>query len=119
MTLTRTVKLRTMSNRKEKRDEAIKEISEILRDQREKANEQKTPENLEQETTEELGAMSIEAISNRFAFLVGKKEMASQMEEKQTEKPKKIAKGGKGRGKGFLSLQGSPRDTSQLETQNE
>jgi hypothetical protein len=104
---------------KEKRDEAIKEISQILRDQREKANEQKTPEHLEQETTEELGAMSIEATTNPFTFLVGKQETARQAEEKQTEKLKRGAKGAKGRGKGFLSLQGSPRDTPQPETQNE
>jgi hypothetical protein len=51
--------------------------------------------------------------------LVRKKETASQAEEKQTEKPKRGAKGAKGRGKGFLSLQGSPRDTPQPETQNE
>ncbi len=104
---------------KEKGDEAIKEISQILRDQREKAGEQKTPEHLEQETTEELGAMSIEATSNPFTFLVGKKETASQAGEKQTEKTKRGAKGAKGRGKGFLSLQGSPRDTPQPEAQNE
>jgi hypothetical protein len=41
------------------------------------------------------------------------------MEEKQTEKSKRGAKYGKGRGKEFLSLQGSPTDTSQPDTQNE
>jgi hypothetical protein len=104
---------------KEKRDESIKEISQILREQKEKAGEKKTPKHIERETSEQLGAMSIEAIGNPFAVLVGEKETASQMEEKQTEKSKRGAKYGKGRGKEFLSLQGSPTDTSQPDTQNE
>ncbi len=104
---------------KERRNESIKEISQILRDQREKADGKKTPEHLERETTEGLGTMSIDATSNPFTVLVGGKETTSQKVEKQTEKPKRKAKSGKGRGSGFLSLQGSPTDTPQPEIQDE
>jgi hypothetical protein len=46
---------------KDRRNESIKEISQILRDQREKADGKKTPEQLERETTEGLGAMSLKS----------------------------------------------------------
>jgi hypothetical protein len=100
---------------KDRRNESIKEISQILRDQREKADGKKTPEHLERETSEGLGTMSIDATSNPFTVLVGGKETTSQKVEKQTEKPKRKAKSGKGRGSGFLSLQGSPTDTPQMQ----
>jgi hypothetical protein len=41
------------------------------------------------------------------------------MEKRQTKKPKRGVGDGRGRAKGFLSLQGSPTDTPQSETQDE
>jgi hypothetical protein len=102
----------------EKRSESIEEISQILKDQRQKASTRKTPEQLEEEPTDELGALSIEASSNPFAILTGEGNGMSQMEKRQTKKPKRKVKDGKG-AKGSLSLQGSPTDTPQTQTQDE
>jgi hypothetical protein len=44
---------------KEKRNESIKEISKILQDQRDRVSTKKMPEQLEEEPTKDLGAMSI------------------------------------------------------------
>jgi len=63
----------------------------------------------------ELKTHPVDATGNPFAVLVGGKETTSQEVEKQTEKPKRKAKSGKGRGSGFLSLQGSPTDTPQMQ----
>jgi hypothetical protein len=102
---------------KEMRDEKVKEIGRILKEQRDKAAAKNTQNHLEQEATMELGAMSIEAISNPFAGLSSAKRTTDKTEEKRTGKPG--ARSGKGRGKGFLSLQGSPTDTPQPNTQHE
>jgi hypothetical protein len=104
---------------KEERNQSIEEISRILRDQREKASTRKMPEHLEEEPIDELGAMSIAANSNPFAILAAESNVTSQMEKRQTKKPKRGVGDGRGRAKGFLSLQGSPTDTPQSETQDE
>ncbi len=104
---------------KEKRNESIEEISQILKDQREGTSTRKMPEELEEEPIHDLGAMSIGACSNPFAILAGESDATSQMEKRQTKKPKRLVKDGRGRTKGFQSLQGSPTDTPPPETQDE
>jgi hypothetical protein len=49
----------------------------------------------------------------------GGRKNPDQTEEKQTGKLKGRKMTGRGRGAGFLSLQGSPTDTPQPETQDE
>jgi len=104
---------------RKKRDEQVKEIGRILKEQRDNTDARNMPDHLEQETTTELGAMSIEASSNPFAGLSGGRKNPDQTEEKRTWKPKGRKMTGRGRGAGFLSLQGSPTDTPQPETQDE
>jgi hypothetical protein len=101
---------------KHKMIKSIEEISWILREQRKNACGKKMPEHLEQETTEEQGAMSIDVTNNPFTFCVCGNETASQT---QTEKPKRGARSEKGRGNRFLSLQGSPIDVPQPKMQDE
>jgi hypothetical protein len=63
---------------KHKRNKSIEEISWILREQRKNPCGKKMLEHLEQETTEEQGAMSIDVTNNPFTFCVGGKKTASQ-----------------------------------------
>jgi hypothetical protein len=104
---------------KEERNESIKEISQILKDQRLRSSTTKASEQQDKEPTNELGAMSTEASRNPFSILAGETESTSQMEERQTKKSKRLVKDGRGRVKGFRSLQGSPTDTPPPETLDE
>ena len=90
-----------------------------MKNQRLKSSTAMMPEQQEEEPTNELGAMSTEASRNPFSVLAGESEATSQMEKRQTKKPKRLVKDGRGRTKGFQSLQGSPTDTPPPETQNE
>jgi hypothetical protein len=102
-----------------KRNESIKEIIQILKDQRDRVSTKKMPEQLEEEPTNDLGAMSIGSSSNPFAILTGEDNGTSQMEKRQTKKPKRRVKDGNGGAKGLQSLQGSPTDTPPPKTQDE
>ena len=104
---------------KEKRNESIEEISQILKDQRDRVSTKKMPEQLEEEPTNDLGAMSIGSSSNPFSILTGESNATSQIEKRQTKQPKRLVKDGRGRAKGFQSLQGSPTNTPSPETQDE
>jgi hypothetical protein len=104
---------------REKRDEKVKEIGRILKEQREKEAAKNTPDHLEQQTATGLGAMCIEASCNPFASLSEERKTASQTEEKRARRTKGGTATGRGRVRGFLSLQGSPTDTPQPETQDE
>ncbi len=94
---------------KDKRNKLIEEISQILRDQRVKAGGKKMPEHLEQETT-------IEQPVYRFDWWKGDGESDGGEANRKTTRR---SGSGKGRGNGFLSLQGSPVDTPQPKTQDE